>query len=337
MIDIALAEFRAMFDTVIDHVLDESLADDIDQTLRSSLKQMYDYVVRRREFDDFAEILITAYSVLSDRKPGDRQFEPRVYALAWAVVLTTVHFDLLGDVMDGTASRDGQPCWHTLPDVGMSALNDSTILLSGAFNIIDIYFKDHPNYLNIVHCIQQCIEKTALGQLMNIKSTRTSNHNVNLEDTYTYDRYKLIYKYKDGHFVINSFLLGMYASGRIAYDHLDTIGNVLTEFNTLVVIVDDLTNLDTDDNSSTDIADGKCTWPIIKSMQLANNSQRTVLEANYGRGGDDPTTGAVQLVKQVYDELDICAEGKRFVKQELQILRQHCLDISADDYQLKQF
>ncbi|XP_054161120.1 uncharacterized protein LOC128959205 [Oppia nitens] len=322
-----LRKFQQMFDPILDKVMANSLESDING-LRETLNQMYDYIVRRREFDDFAEILIQSYSVLSGHKPGDHEFDNRVYALAWAVALAMVHFDLLDDVMDRSDTRDGQPCWHTLPTVGMSALNDSTIVLSATYKILKLYFSDHKNYMQIVHCIQECIEKTAYGQLLDMQFTRSQNDHVDL-NTYTYDNYKLINKYKNAYFATGAFLLGMYTSGQSSYDHLDKIQDMLTTLGILVGVIDDVEDLLTD---GTDIVEGKCTWLYVRALQLADNSQNSLLLANYGL--KDPS--AVQLIKQLYDQLNVKTEAKEFVKSETRLLKQKCLDISTGNAILNQ-
>ena len=51
----------------------------------------------------------------------------------------------------------------------------------------------------------------------------------------------------------------------------------------------------------TDIQDGKCSWVIVKAMQIANPSQRKILKYNYGQHNDE----AVAKVKEVFNQLDM--------------------------------
>ncbi|XP_054156698.1 uncharacterized protein LOC128955086 [Oppia nitens] len=323
-----LHEFQRMFNPIIDKVLDNSLESDYN-VLRSTLNKMFNYNVGDLEVDGFARILIVAYSVMTGHKPGDHKFDDRVYPMSWAIELTKFYFDILDDVMDGSDTRRGQPCWHTLPTVGMSALNDSTIVLSAIYKIIKLYFSDHQNYVEIVHCVQEFIEKTAYGQMLDMQFSRSLNSNVDL-NLYNYTNYRLITKSKYASISTGSFLLAMYISGQSSYDHLDKIDDILTTLSVLQGVTNDLEDFQTD---GTDIVEGKCSWLYVRALQLANNSQKSLLLANYGL--KDPS--AVQLIKQLYDELDIKNESKEFVKRELIVMKQKYLDNSTDDtifYQL---
>ncbi|XP_054158372.1 uncharacterized protein LOC128956682 [Oppia nitens] len=303
-----LHEFQQMFNPIIDKVLDNSLGLEFN-VLRSTLNKMFNYNVEHREVNAFARIAISTYSVMTGHKPGDHKFDDRVYPLAWAVELTMLYFDMLDDVMDRSVTREGQPCWYTLPTVGMSAINDSTIVLSAINKIIKLYFSDHQNYVEIVHCVQEFVEKTAYGQLLDMQFTRSHNSDVDL-NTYNYENYRLINKSKYAYISIGSFVLAMYTSGQSSYDHLDKIDDILTTLAVLEGVTNDLDDLLTD---GTDIVEGKCSWLFVRALQLANNSQKSQLFANYGL--DDPS--AVQLIKQLYDELNIKTESEEFVKREL--------------------
>ncbi len=50
-----------------------------------------------------------------------------------------------------------------------------------------------------------------------------------------------------------------------------------------------------------DIEESKCSWLIVKALEIASPEQRTLLEENYAK--DDPEK--VKKVKQVYQALDL--------------------------------
>ena len=51
----------------------------------------------------------------------------------------------------------------------------------------------------------------------------------------------------------------------------------------------------------TDIQDGKCSWLIVVAMQRANESQKALLRANYGKTDQE----SVSNVKAVFEELSL--------------------------------
>ncbi|XP_054167735.1 uncharacterized protein LOC128965108 [Oppia nitens] len=333
LIDGWIHECQQMFDEIIDKVLNESLGSDF-KRLRPSLQKMFDYVLGNRDLYAFARILLSTYSVLSGCGDGgagggdehnqgsnNQPIDRRVYALVCAMAMVIIYVDMLDDIMDGSDTRLGKPCWHTLPTVGMSALNDSTIVLSTTYKILKLYFSDHQNYVQIVHCIQESIEKTAYGQLLDMQSTRSQTNNVDL-NTYTLDNYRQINKAKNGDFATGAFLLGMYASGQSSYANLDKIDETLTALAILEGVTNDLDDLLTD---GTDISEGKCSWLYVRAIQLADNRQKSLLLANYGL----PDPGAVQLIRQLYGELNIKTETEEFIKTEIRLLKQKSLDISS--------
>ena len=48
--------------------------------------------------------------------------------VGWCIELLQAEFLLVDDVMDGSTTRRGQPCWYLNPDVGLAAINDAMLL-----------------------------------------------------------------------------------------------------------------------------------------------------------------------------------------------------------------
>lgn len=57
---------------------------------------------------------------------------------------------MLDDIMDGSTTRRGVPCWYQLPDVGLSAVNDSSLMFSSIFYVLRAHFPDEKLYVNLV-------------------------------------------------------------------------------------------------------------------------------------------------------------------------------------------
>jgi farnesyl diphosphate synthase len=59
------------------------------------------------------------------------------------------YFLVSDDMMDGSTTRRGQPCWYRLGDVGLKAANDSLILEGAIFQTIRKHFRNDPFYADI--------------------------------------------------------------------------------------------------------------------------------------------------------------------------------------------
>ena len=53
----------------------------------------------------------------------------------------------------------------------------------------------------------------------------------------------------------------------------------------------------------TDIFDHKCTWLLVQALLRMSAQQRHILEANYGKGGEDKKAEAV--IKELYKDLKL--------------------------------
>ena len=59
-------------------------------------------------------------------------------------------FLVADDMMDGSTTRRGQPCWYKRDDVGMTAINDAIILETCLYTLLHDHFSDQPNYLDTI-------------------------------------------------------------------------------------------------------------------------------------------------------------------------------------------
>lgn len=55
-------------------------------------------------------------------------------------------FIILDDLVDGAAERWGEPCWHTLPGVGIHASCDALLVEAAMYQMLRRHFRDHPSY-----------------------------------------------------------------------------------------------------------------------------------------------------------------------------------------------
>jgi farnesyl diphosphate synthase len=64
-------------------------------------------------------------------------------------------FLVADDIMDGSTTRRGQPCWYRQPHVGMVAINDGIILEACIFRILRKHFRWGPGRCRAAHAVQE--------------------------------------------------------------------------------------------------------------------------------------------------------------------------------------
>ena len=64
-------------------------------------------------------------------------------------------FLVADDIMDGAETRRGKPCWYKKDNIGMMAFNDSLIIETCIYSILERHLKDHPQYSALVHAFLQ--------------------------------------------------------------------------------------------------------------------------------------------------------------------------------------
>mgnify|MGYP002049719240 CR=1 FL=1 len=81
------------------------------------------------------------------------------YVLGWCVELVSLvnfiesfsfYFLVADDIMDGSTTRRGQPCWYKKDNLGMLAINDAILLETCIYTLLDKHFRDAPYYLNLL-------------------------------------------------------------------------------------------------------------------------------------------------------------------------------------------
>lgn len=68
------------------------------------------------------------------------------------------------DIMDGSETRRGMPCWYKQEGVGMTAVNDCFLLENLVYEVLHKYFRNKDYYPNIVRLLQKTAYRTILGQ-----------------------------------------------------------------------------------------------------------------------------------------------------------------------------
>jgi len=228
--------------------------------------------------------------------------EDRVMTLGWAVEVLQASFLVADDVMDQSDMRRGQKCWYRLPEVGLSAVNDSLILESCVFTLLKLSCREEPCYVDLIELFHEVIKNTTLGQSMDMATTE--NPAKGDFSLFTEDHYFNLVTYKTSYY---SFYLpvaaSMYLSGLNCSSIHKKVANILLKIGQLFQIQDDYLdcfgNPKVTGKVGTDIEDNKCSWLIIQALKKANKDQMSLLTECYGR------KEKVLQVKMIYSQLGI--------------------------------
>lgn len=200
--------------------------------------------------------------------------------------------------MDNSITRRGQPCWYRVPKVGLVAINDSIILESCIYRILKAHFGSSPVYVHLLDLFHEVTHQTAHGQLLD--TTTAPIGTVDLS-RYTLPTYMRIVTYKTAFY---TFYLPVACGLRIAGVTDDAAyklaEEICIEMGQYFQIQDDFLDCFGDPEVigkvGTDIEDNKCSWLVVQALNRADEAQRRVIEANYGK----PETKHVAAVKEVY-------------------------------------
>lgn len=119
--------------------------------------------------------------------------------------------------------------------------------------------------------------------------------------------HRRIVQYKTAYY---SFYLPVACALLMAGENLDNhvdVKNILVEMGTYFQVQDDYLDCFGDPQTigkiGTDIEDFKCSWLVVKALELSNEEQKKVLYENYGK----PDPANVAKVKALYNELNLQA------------------------------
>ncbi|KAM2503526.1 hypothetical protein PS1_037544 [Malus domestica] len=85
-------------------------------------------------------------------------------ALGWCIEWLQAFFLVLDNIMDGSHTRRGQPCWFRLPKVSMIAVNDGVVLRNHIPRILIKYFREKPYYVDLLDLFNEVEFQTSSGE-----------------------------------------------------------------------------------------------------------------------------------------------------------------------------
>ncbi|KAF8064640.1 FPS1 [Scenedesmus sp. PABB004] len=231
-------------------------------------------------------------------------------ALGWCIEWLQAFFLVADDIMDGSITRRGQPCWYKQPKVGMVACNDYILLEACIYRILKAHFAATPGYARLLDLFLETTYQTAHGQLLDLTTAPPGAEDLS---RYTMDAYLRIVTFKTAYYTFYlPVAAGLCLAGEGRPEAYDLARSVCEEMGRYFQIQDDYLDCYGDPavigKVGTDIEDAKCCWLVCTALQCASKAQRETIKANYGK----KDAAAVAAVKAVYGELGIAAKFEAY-------------------------
>ncbi|KAJ5649278.1 uncharacterized protein N7484_003001 [Penicillium longicatenatum] len=237
------------------------------------------------------------------QKPlNDEQFE-QLSILGWLTELLQAFFLVSDDMMDGSITRRGQPCWYRQDGVGFVAINDAFMLESAIYLILKQRFRSHPAYIDLVELFHETAWQTELGQQCDLITAPEDKVDL---DNFSMEKYMFIVTYKTAYYSFYlPVALALIYLELATEENLKQVHDILIPLGQYFQIQDDYLDNFGDPavigKIGTDIQDNKCSWLINQAIQRATPEQRAVLDASYGR--KDAAEEA--KVKAIFNEMGL--------------------------------
>lgn len=240
-------------------------------------------------------------------------------------------FLVADDLMDGSITRRGKPCWYRQPDVLNDAVNDALILESFIYFLLRRYLKSHPNYAELVDLYHDVSLQTQLGQMLDLTAQPQGRCGPDTLRSFNIDVYHRIVKFKTS---VYTFHLP-YASALLlcGYDSAEALSRcyeISVALGTKFQIEDDYLDCYGDPAKigkiGTDIKDHKCSWLIVQCLKRATPEHMALLDAHYGKHDDESEI----KVKALFNELNL----KQVYLEQEESSYQSCKQMIVDASQL---
>ncbi|KAJ7283194.1 isoprenoid synthase domain-containing protein [Mycena rebaudengoi] len=290
---------------LVEHVAGEGMPKDAVEWYRNNL----DYNVTGGKLNRGMSVVESAEILKGAELSEDEYYKAAV--LGWSVELLQGFFLVSDDIMDGSITRRGQPCYYRAPGIGMISINDSFMLEGAIYHLLKTHFRATPYYVDLLEIFHETTYQTEMGQLIDLITAPEDNVDLN---RFSLEKHRLIVIYKTAYY---SFYLpvavALHMSGVPASYTLDgkTVEpykvalDILLPLGEYFQIQDDFLDFSAPPEQlgkvGTDIIDNKCSWCVNTALALATPEQRAVLDANYGRKGKEEEA----RVKEVFEAVGL--------------------------------
>ena len=272
--------------------------------------------------------VVDTVSILLSRKLSSEEYF-RAASLGWMVELLQAFFLVSDDIMDGSKTRRGHPCWYLMPNVGMSAINDAFLLESAIYLLLKKYFRKEKYYIDLLELFHEVTLQTELGQSCDLLTAPEDD--VDLKK-FTIEKFSFIVIFKTAYYSFYlPVALALYFCNKASALNLKQAKEILLPMGEYFQAQDDYLDNFADPEVlgkiGTDIQDNKCSWLINQALKIASPQQLAVLEENYGR--KDKVCEA--RVKEIYEKLRLDKTYQEYEERQVEKLKEKISKVDESD------
>ncbi|KAL0398910.1 UNVERIFIED_CONTAM: Farnesyl pyrophosphate synthase [Sesamum radiatum] len=268
---------------------------------RQWVERMLDYNVPGGKLNRGLSV-VDSYKLLKEGKDLTEEEVFLASALGWCIEWLQAYFLVLDDIMDGSHTRRGQPCWFRVPKVGMIAANDGIILRNHIPRILKKHFRTKPYYVDLLDLFNEVEFQTASGQMIDLITTIEGEKDLS---KYSLPLHRRIVQYKTAYY---SFYIPVACALLMAGENLEkhtSVKDVLIDMGIYFQVQDDYLDCFGEPEKigkiGTDIEDFKCSWLVVKALEHCNEEQKKILFEHYGKA--DPAD--VAKIKALYNDINL--------------------------------
>nr|KAI8759762.1 farnesyl pyrophosphate synthase-like [Biomphalaria glabrata] len=295
-----MQKFHSEFDELVEDVTNEGSLNKVETEALSRFKEMIRYTVPR-SLNSKGLIVVIAYKYLVPDAGEEDLKIARV--LGWCAEMLQSSFIVSDDMMDNSELRDGKMCWYRKNKLGNKALNDCFLLESYVYKLIRRFTSRKQYYVHLVELFLEVTDKVVIGQCIDVITCPKEG---SLDFTkFNMDRYCEVAKLKCGFSL--PLTIAMRMAGISETNFYTIADSIMLEMGLFSQVENDYLDCYDSDVSrkiGNDIEERKCTWLIVRALEVATPEQRRRLMELYEKC-NVPDTTAIDEVKRIYQDLDL--------------------------------
>jgi len=298
------------FDWLRDEMVRDARGMNVPLEVEERTKRLLEYTLPGGKLNRGAAVLWTVQHIFGGKV--EKEVLMDAVTLGWAIEWVQTSFLVADDLMDGSTTRRGKPCWYKKHEVGMQAVNDAMLLMTQVDRMVMKRFGNRPEVFMKIHQIMQdTILTTELGQMIDMETQPLSGE-IDLSK-YTMKRYLEIVTKKTAFYSFFApVALGMICADVSEEQDFQAAKDICMELGIYFQIQDDFLDCfgtpEQIGKIGTDIVDGKCSWLVVQALQKASEEQAQILHSNYAK----KDASSESIVKQLYAELELRVLFEKF-------------------------
>uniref|UniRef100_A0A1Y1KX19 Farnesyl pyrophosphate synthase n=2 Tax=Photinus pyralis TaxID=7054 RepID=A0A1Y1KX19_PHOPY len=231
--------------------------------------------------------------------------------LAWVFENITTGCIVGDDLLDGHGVRWNKPCWHKTLPANQTSFLDIKKIQTGAKLLLCKYFRNHPNFPQLLNLICEFVHCIHLGQTVDFNLSEAFRKTRD-GDLLKMENYKTLVMYKTGFPLYVAAPLGaMYLANFDTHRYFPS-KHIFEKLYIYRQAQNDMwdcfcAHKDVGKTPS-DVVNGKTTWISGTVLLEANRRQLKKFLENYGREDIE----SQRIVFEIFDELDIVGLFRKF-------------------------